>query len=269
VRRLRDALLVLAVALYAAPAGWQLLTSVTPDAELLAPSRWWPAAPTLDHYRAVLGQSPLPRALANSLGIALCTTALATTLGALGGYALGRLPVPGRRALMLGVVAGTAFPAVATVAPLYLLVRALGLRDTWVAVVLAHTSFALPLTLWLVTGFVRDLPRELEEAAQVDGAGRATTLVRVILPAAAPGIAAAALVVFLASWNEFLFAYTFTATERSRTAPVALALFPGVFEVPWGDVAAAAVLASLPPVAAVLLGRRWLVRGLLAGAVKE
>jgi multiple sugar transport system permease protein len=123
--------------------------------------------------------------------------------------------------------------------------------------------------LWLVAGFMRDLPRELEEAAFVDGAGRLGALRHVIVPAAAPGVAAAALLTFLFSWNEFLFAYTFTATEASRTVPVALALFPGVFEVPWGDVAAAAVLASLPPVLAVSFLQRHLVRGLLAGSLKE
>lgn len=157
---------------------------------------------------------------------------MATALGTLGGYALARLPVPGRRPIMLGIVLSTAFPAIATVAPLYLIVRALGLRDTWTALILADTSFALPLMLWLVAGFMRELPPALEEAAFVDGAGRLATLAYVILPASAPGVAAVALVTFLFSWNEFLFAYTFTATEASRTAPVALALFPGVFEVP-------------------------------------
>ncbi len=123
--------------------------------------------------------------------------------------------------------------------------------------------------LWLVADFIRELPRELEEAAFVDGAGRLGTLRHVVLPAAAPGIAAAALVAFLFAWNEFLFAYTFTATEASRTVPVALALFPGVFEVPWGDIAAAALLASTPPVLIVFGLQRFLIRGLLAGAVKE
>jgi ABC-type glycerol-3-phosphate transport system permease component len=166
-------------------------------------------------------------------------------------------------------VMSTAFPAIATVAPLYLIVRSLGLRDTWWALVLADTSFALPLTLWLVSGFLRDLPHELEEAAFVDGTGRLGALWHVVLPAAAPGVAAAALVTFLATWNEFLFAYTFTATEASRTVPVALALFPGVFEVPWGDIAAASVLASALPILIVFGLQKYLVRGLLAGALKE
>jgi len=266
---LRDLAVLALLLLYAAPVGWQVLTSVTPSSELLDAARWWPSRLTLAHYHAVLVQSPLPRALVNSAGVAALSTLLATALGTLGAYALARLPVPGRRSLMLGIVLSTAFPAIATVAPLYLIVRALGLRDTWWALILANASFALPLMLWLVTGFLRELPRELEEAAFVDGTGRLGALRHVVLPAAAPGVAAGALITFLFTWNEFLFAYTFTATEASRTVPVALALFPGVFEVPWGDIAAAALLASAPPILIVFGLQKYLVRGLLAGALKE
>ncbi len=268
-KRVGDVLVLLALAIYAAPVLWEVRTSLTPDARLLDPSGWWPIDVTLAHYRAVLTQSPLPRALWNSLGVAVAATALATALGTLAAYAVARLPLPGRRPLMLGVVMSTAFPAVAIVAPLYLIVRGLGLRDTWAALILADASFALPLTLWLVSRFIGELPPELEEAAFVDGASRLAALRYVTLPAAAPGVGAAALLTFLFAWNEFLFAYTFTATDASRTVPVALALFPGVFEVPWGDVAAAAILASAPPAVIVLLLRRYLVRGLLAGALKE
>jgi multiple sugar transport system permease protein len=166
-------------------------------------------------------------------------------------------------------VAGTAFPQVAIVSPLYLLIRAIGLRDTWLALILANTSFALPLVIWLLTGFIREIPEQLEEAASLDGAGRRMILRRIIVPLVAPGLASAGLLVFLASWNEFLFAYTFTASESSRTVPVALALFPGVFEIPWGDIAAASILASLPPILIVIGLGRFLIRGLLAGSLKE
>ena len=153
--------------------------------------------------------------------------------------------------------------------PLFVALRALGLRDTWAALVLADTSFALPLVLWLLAGFVREVPVDVEEAAALDGAGRLRVLVGVVLPLIAPGVVSAALLVFLMSWNEFLFAFTFTATEASRTVPVALALFPGIFEVPWGDIAAASILASLPPIIIVVGLQRWLVHGLVAGALKE
>jgi multiple sugar transport system permease protein len=260
---------LLLLAAWATPYFWQLRTSVTPDAELLATDRVLPAAPTLIHYRAVLERSVMPQALGNSLAVASLTTLVALALGLPAAYGIARLPVPGKGLLLLAIVACTAFPQIATVSPLYLLLRALGLRDTWTALVLANTSFALPLLVWLLAGFIREIPPELEEAAFLDGAGRLRVLGGVVLPLIAPGVASAALLTFLAAWNEFLFAYTFTATEASRTVPVALALFPGVFEVPWGDIAAASILASLPPVLIVIGLQRWLVRGLVAGALKE
>lgn len=254
---------------YAVPYAWQVVTSLKPEADLLRLPPLLPARPTLEHYHAVLAQSLIPRALLNSVGVALLTTLLSLLLGLLAAYALARLPVPGKTALLLGVVAATALPQISTVSPLYLVMRTLGLRDTWPGLVLANTSFALPLILWLLTGFLRDIPEELEQAAMLDGASRAQAFRWVVLPLVAPGVASTALLTFLLTWNEFLFAYTFTATEASRTVPVALALFPGVFEVPWGDIAAASILASLPPVLIVAGLQRYLVRGLLAGALRE
>jgi multiple sugar transport system permease protein len=267
--RLRDAVVIALLALWALPFFWQALTSIKPDTELLAVDRLVRAVPTLAHYRVVFERSIMPEALLNSVGVAALTTLLALVLGVPGAYALARLPVPGKRALLLGVVACTAFPQITTVGPLFVALRALGLRDTWAALVLADTSFALPLVLWLLAGFVREVPVDVEEAAALDGAGRVRVLAAVVLPLIAPGVVSAALLVFLMSWNEFLFAFTFTATEASRTVPVALALFPGVFEVPWGDIAAASMLASLPPIVIVIGLQRWLVRGLTAGALKE
>src|SRR6185503_7261651 len=268
-RRAWDVAVLLLLAVWATPFFWQVRTSFTPDSELLAFSGALPARPTLIHYRAVVERSVMPQALGNSLGVAILTTLLALAIGLPAAYGVARLPVPGKSLLLLAVVASTAFPQITTVSPLYLLMRALGLRDTWTALVLANTSFALPLLIWLLAGFIREIPVELEEAAFLDGAGRLGALRRVVLPIVAPGAASAALLTFLASWNEFLFAYTFTATEASRTVPVALALFPGIFEVPWGDIAAASILASLPPILLVAVLQRYLIRGLLAGALRE
>jgi trehalose/maltose transport system permease protein len=267
--RTADVVVLLLLALWALPYFWQLRTSFTPDSELLATERLVPARPTLIHYRAVAERSVMPRALGNSLGVASLTTLLALGLGVPAAYAIARLPIPGKALLLLVVIASTAFPQIATVSPLYLLLRALHLRDTWTALVMANTSFALPLLVWLLAGFIREIPIELEEAAFLDGATRPAVLRRVVLPLIAPGVASAALLTFLAAWNEFLFAFTFTASEASRTVPVALALFPGVFEIPWGDIAAASILASLPPVLIVILLHRWLVQGLVAGALKD
>jgi multiple sugar transport system permease protein len=266
---LRDAAVLLGLALYALPFFWQVLTSLKPEAELMRLPPLLPSRLTWEHYQVVLERSLMLRALVNSLGVGLLTTGLALALGLTAAYGFARFPVPGKGPLLLAIVAGTAFPQIATVSPLYLLMRALGLRDTWLGLILANTSFALPLVVWLLAGFIRDLPVALEEAAAVDGAGRVQAFRWVVLPLVAPGLASAALLTFLFSWNEFLFAYTFTATEASRTAPVALALFPGVFEVPWGDIAAASILASLPPIAVVVGLQRYLVRGLVAGALRE
>ena len=263
-----DILVLLALAAYAVPFFWQLLTSFKPEAELLRLPPLLPTRLTLDHYRVVFEQSLVPRALVNSVGIATLTTLLALVLGIPASYAIARLPVPGKGILLLAIVGSTAFPQIATVSPLYLVLRDLGLRDTWTALVLAHTSFALPLTIWLLAGFLRELPSVLEEAAQVDGASPARMFTSIILPLLAPGLASTALLTFLFSWNEFLFAYTFTATEASRTVPVALALFPGVYEVPWGDIAAASMLVSLPPVLIVIGLQRPFIRGLL-GAISD
>jgi ABC-type glycerol-3-phosphate transport system permease component len=267
--RLGDVVVLLLLAAWAVPYFWQVRTSFTPDSELLATKHVVPQNPTLIHYRAVAEKSVMPRALGNSLGVASLTTLLALLLGVPAAYAIARLPLPGKGLLLLIVIASTAFPQIATVSPLYLLLRTLGLRDTWTALVLANTSFALPLLVWLLAGFIREIPLELEEAAFLDGAGRPAVLRLVVLPLIAPGVVSAALLTFLAAWNEFLFAYTFTATEASRTVPVALALFPGVFEIPWGDIAAASILASLPPVIIVIALQRWLVHGLVAGALKD
>ncbi|MBI4637142.1 MAG: carbohydrate ABC transporter permease [Candidatus Rokubacteria bacterium] len=267
--RAADVAVLALVALYAVPFLWQLLTSFKPETELLRVPPLLPSRLTLAHYHVVFTESAMPRALLNSLGVGVLTTLLACALGVPAAYAMATLRVPAAGALMLGLVASTAFPQIATVSPLYLVMRGLALRDTWAALVLADASFALPFVIWLMTRFMREVPRELAEAAALDGAGRARTLIAIHLPLTAPGLASVALLTFLFAWNEFLFAFTFTATEASRTVPVALALFPGVFEVPWGDIAAASILASVPPVLIVIGFQRWLVRGLLAGALNE
>jgi multiple sugar transport system permease protein len=160
------------------------------------------------------------------------------------------------------------FPPIANVAPLYLLFIGLGIRDSLFAVVLAHSVFALPFAVWTLANFFQEIPDELYRAARVDGCSHLGVLRHVVLPLAAPGLLSVGLLVFVFSWNEFLYALTLTASERSRTLPVAIALFPGLHEIPWGEIAAAAVLATLPTVALMLAFERRIVSGLTAGAVK-
>ena len=160
------------------------------------------------------------------------------------------------------------FPPIATVSPLYLIIRELGLRDTWWALIITYTTFTLPMSIWILSSFFREVPDELYQAAKVDGCSPFQVFYKVFLPLAGPGIFATAILVFIFSWNEFLYALTFTSTTASRTIPVGIALFPGLHEMPWGDIAAASVVVTLPLIILVLVFQRRIIEGLTAGAVK-
>jgi multiple sugar transport system permease protein len=196
------------------------------------------------------------------------TTVLALALGALAAYAAAVLRMRGRGAILGVVLAISMFPPIATVSPLFLLLTALGLRDTLAALVLTYSTFSLPLAVWLLASFFDALPRELYVAARVDGCSSFGALWRVVLPLAAPGILAAALLVFIFAWNEFLFALTLTSSIASRTVPVGIALFPGIHEVPWGEIAAGSVVVTAPVVVLAIVFQRRVLEGLTAGAVK-
>lgn len=260
--------LTLLAAYCLAPFLWQVLTSLKPAAELTSLPPLLPSRATLEHYTAIFAGHPLLRLIVNSAVVAAATTALALALGALAAYAVSVLRMRGRGAILGVVLAISMFPPIATVSPLFLLLNALGLRDTLAALVLTYSTFALPLAVWLLASFFDALPRELYVAARVDGCSAFGALWRVVLPLAAPGMLAAALLVFIFAWNEFLFALSFTATEASRTLPVGIALFPGLHEIPYGEIAAASVVATLPVVALAFAFQRRIVEGLTAGAVK-
>lgn len=256
------------VAFSAFPFYWALVASVTPEARLFEGPSLWPAEPVLDHYRALWDERDFWLPIRNSLVVAGSTTLLCVTVGALAAYALARLRFRGKTAVLSFILAVTMFPQISIVSPLYLMLRTLGLINTWPGLVLPYLTFAMPLAVWLLTGFFRQLPADLEEAALVDGAGRWQTLTRVILPLAAPGLATTAILTFLYCWNEFLFALSFTLGPERQTVPVAIALFRGRYQVPWGQILAAAVVATAPVAALVLAFQRGIVQGLTAGAVK-
>ena len=265
---MRIAGLILLAAYCLAPFLWQVATSLKPAAELTALPPLLPTRPTFEHYGAIFSGHPVARLIFNSTVVAAGTTLLALALGALAAYAASVLRMRGRGAILGVVLAVSMFPPIATVSPLFLLLSALGLRDTLASLVLTYSTFSLPLAVWLLASFFDALPRELYVAARVDGCTSFGALWRVVLPLAAPGILAAALLVFIFAWNEFLFALAFTATEASRTLPVGIALFPGLHEVPYGEIAAASVVATLPVVALAFAFQRRIVEGLTAGAVK-
>jgi multiple sugar transport system permease protein len=266
-RRLLLLFATLAAASFAVgPFLWQVLTSVRPASELTRPGL--PSSFTLESYVAVFTGRPFGRVLWNSAVVASGTTALCLLFGAGAAFALARLRVPGGRILLAAALLVSMFPPVATLSPLFLLVRALGLRDRLGGLVLADTTFALPMTLWIMTGFFRAIPEELYRAARVDGCSPLQAFHRVFLPLAAPALATTAILVFIFSYNELLYALTFTSSPEARTVPAAIALFAGEHEEPWGEIAAASVTATLPLVAVTLVFQRRIVAGLTAGAVK-
>lgn len=262
-------LLALALAFLLAPPTWQLVTSLKPTEQLGRLPPLLPHPPVGDHYRAVFEGRPFGRYIVNSLVVASLTMLLGLGLGAPAAYALTRLGLRRAHLILFAFLAVSMFPPVAIVSPLYLAVRALGLRDTWWGLILADTVFVLPLTVWLLATFFREIPRDLLWAARVDGATEWQTFSRVALPAAAPGVAAAGILAFVYAWNEFLFALVFTSSPAAQTVPVGIALFPGVHEMPWGEIAAASLIASAPVLILVLFFQRRIVQGLTAGAVKE
>jgi multiple sugar transport system permease protein len=250
------------------PLLWQVVTSVKPDHELTRIPPLLPAAPTASHYAAILKERTFLRVIANSFVVAALSTVLSILIGSLAAFGLAKLRVAFKTLILAFILSASLFPPIATVSPLYLIIRELGLRDTWWALIITYTSFSLPLSVWILTSFFRAIPDELYLAARVDGCTPFQAFRRIVLPLAAPGIFTTAILAFIFSWNEFLFALTFTATEASRTIPVAIALFPGMHEIPWGDIAAASVVVTVPLVVLVFVFQRRIIEGLTAGAVK-
>lgn len=247
---------------------WQVITSVKPAQELTRLPPVFPHTPVTDHYVSVFKGHPFGRIVLNSFMVSMISTLLSLVFGSLSAFGLSRLKVRGRGLIFALVLSVSLFPPIATVSPLYLMIRAIGLRDTWWSLIIAYTTFTLPMSIWILSGFFRDIPDDLYRAAKVDGCTPFQIFYRVFLPLSAPGIFATAILVFIFSWNEFLYALTFTSTTASRTIPVGIALFPGLHEMPWGEIAAASVAVTLPLIVLVLIFQKWIIEGLTAGAVK-
>ncbi|HOD36239.1 MAG TPA: carbohydrate ABC transporter permease [Syntrophales bacterium] len=250
------------------PILWQFITSIKSDAEITVIPPLLPASPTSDHYLSIFKSHPFFRIIANSFIVATSTMVLSLAIGSLCAFALATLRVRFAVLILAFVLSVSMFPPVATVSPLYIIIRTLGLRDTWWALILTYTTFSLPLSIWIMTNFFREVPDEIYWAARVDGCTNFQAFYRILLPLAAPGMATTAILVFIFSWNEFLFALTFTSTIASRTIPVGIALFPGLHEVPWGDIAAASIAVTAPLVILIFVFQRRIVEGLTAGAIK-
>lgn len=274
-RRLATALLSFAVSLAAAwsllPAVWQTLTAVKPEAQITSsPAVWLPSPPTAEHVRALLERKPFARYLANSAGVSLAATLLALAVAAPAAAALCRMPPRARNRWLLGLLLVSLFPPILLLFPLYEGVRLLGLINSPFALVLPYAAFGVPLAVWVLEAGFRELPREVEEAATLDGLGPLGRLLLVQLPLAAPSLVAAGLLTFIASWNEFLLALSFTTRDANRTVTAGIASVSGasLYEVPWGQLSAAIVLSTIPVVLIVLLFERRISGGLTGGAVK-
>ena len=239
-------------------------TSTVKDGKLI------PSSLTFDNYRGIFRGNFFSSALINSVGIGLTTTVIAVVIGAMAAYAVARLEFPGKRLLIGVVLLISMFPAISLVTPLFNIERRIGLFDTWSGLIIPYITFALPLAIYTLSAFFREIPWDLEKAAKMDGATPAQAFRKVIAPLAAPGIVTTAILVFIFAWNDLLLALSLTATDAAITAPVAIANFTGSsqFEEPTGSIAAGAMVITVPIIVFVLVFQRRIVAGLTSGAVK-
>lgn len=251
------------------PFYYAILTSFESGSELFTVEYWFSSF-DLANYRSVLEQESFVKSIWNSIFVSFSTVLIAMAFGLTAAYALGRVHFRGRGAVLMIVLSVSMFPQVAVLSGLFEVIRAMNLYNDPLALIFSYTIFTLPFTVWILTTFMRQLPKELEEAAIVDGASPLTTLFRVFIPLMWPAMATTGLLAFIAAWNEFLFALTFTLTNSERTVPVAIALITGgsQHELPWGNLMAASVIVTVPLVVLVLIFQRRIVSGLTAGAVK-
>ncbi len=255
-----------------APLYWTFITSIKQaNAIFYSPTTYLPDPVDMTSWITVVNLPRFQGALINSAIIASAVTVVSLSLGSLCAYAIARLRFPGKNVVLALVLAVSMFPGVAIISPLYLQFRDWDLINNKLSLILPGVTFTLPVCIWTLTAFFRDLPRELEEAAYVDGASRIQTFTQVIGPLAAPGVFTTAILLFIGSWNEYLFARTFMSKVEQLTAPVAVAQFEGAdiaAATPWGEISAAAVATTIPLVILVLIFQRRIVAGLTAGAVK-
>jgi len=263
--------IALLLAFCLAPFVWLLDTSLkTADDLYSIPPKLLPVPGDVGNYVTIWQGRPFLRNVINSAVIASAATAISLLIGSLCAYALARLRFWGKNMILAIILAVSMFPGIAIVSPLYLFFSQLGLINSKPALIFPYVTFTLPLCVWLLTAFFRELPSDLEEAALVDGATPLQAFRKVIVPLAAPGVFTAAILVFIFAWNEFLYARTFMNSSGSYTVPPAISMFEGTgtFVIPWGQITAASVVVTLPLVALVLFFQRRIISGLTAGAIK-
>ena len=251
------------------PFYWMVNISLKTGADLTSGSAY-PPSPTLKNYQSIFQNGDFTRALLNSAVVSVTTTVLALVVGSFCAYALARLRFRGKFPILALVLSITTFPAIAIAAPLFRLWSDIGIYNTWIGLIIPNLTFALPLTIYILVSFFKEIPKDLEEAALVDGATYFQAFRKVVVPLAAPGLATAGILTFIGVWNEFLFAITLTSSSSARPVPAAIAFFTGStqFELPLGTISAASVVISVPLIFLVLFFQKRIVAGLTAGAVK-
>lgn len=251
------------------PFFWQFMTSIKPMDELyLMPPIWIPSKINLEFYYSVFFKRPFLIYLKNSAIVAGSSTLFAVFVASFAAYALARLNFRGKNLILSMVLAVSMFPGIAIVSSLFIMLRQVGLLNSYLGLIITYITITMPLSVWILTTFFKEIPTSLEEAAKVDGASPLKTFFLIIFPLAAPGLFTTAILVFISSWNEFLYSLVFNTKDTMRTVPVGIAMFPGDYNYPWGDIAAASVVVTVPLILLVLLFQKRIISGLTAGAVK-
>jgi|DewCreStandDraft_5_1066085.scaffolds.fasta_scaffold19784_2 multiple sugar transport system permease protein len=271
------ALAITVMAVFLAPIVWLFISSITPLPQLLTvPLKWLPEHPTFEHYNRILTASRNAEttasnfkvAIGNSILVAGSVTLVCLFVGSLAAYAFARLDVPLGDKLIFLLLFTQMIPGIAIMIPLYLIASRLNMLDRRITLVIIYCSFSLPFVIWMMRGYFQTIPRELEDAAMIDGCSRVGALFRVVIPLSKPGLFATGIFAFLGAWNEFLMALVMTQSLASKTMPVAMAEFIGRFRVDYGLMCTVGVIACVPPILFALVFQRYLIEGLTAGAVK-
>ncbi|MBS3787124.1 carbohydrate ABC transporter permease [Candidatus Bipolaricaulota bacterium] len=251
------------------PALWLLLTSLKKTSQIIhVPIEFFPDPVVFSQYKEVFSKAPFDQFILNSVIVSLGSTLLCIFIATLASYALARLNVPGKNVFLVSFLLISTFPLIALMVPLFKIFRELSLLNTYWALILPYTVFSLPISIWILTTFFREIPDDLEEAARIDGCSRVSALVRVIFPLSAPGVATAAMISFVNSWNEFTLAFSLMSDKSMYTLPVGITYLKDQYTVPWGLISSGIIIAIVPLIILIIFFQKRLISGLTAGAIK-
>lgn len=261
--------LILFLILILFPFYWMFITSFKPNTEISAyPPTYFPVAPTFSHYIEAFGKYGFGQYIVNSIIVAVVATFFVLFFASMAGFAIARLPLPGKRPMLIFLLIISVFPPIAVITPLYMLLRDVGWLNSYQALIIPYTAFNLPFSIWILRNYFLQVPGALFEAAKIDGASVFQSYYRIFLPLTRPGLFSAAVFTFVAAWTEFFMALVFNSSNSMRTIPVGIALFGGQFNVPYGTIFAGSVVSIVPIIILVIIFRKWIVSGLTQGAVK-